>query len=283
MNYIEFIDSQEFAKSKYTIKYLDDLWEEFGDVAIDNNDCILEPFRDWESGTNRFEIWQWFDKNYPFGLAAKMGLSTGKDVPPIMLVAHLFMKELEEFVSSPERNRHIDIEFLQSYVRKSTRPAAVVHDQMIMIQGLDLATLSLPEAYQKKGIMKGILRIMENVARTHGYLFVYVENILVPEVSASFSRRQDWVGLQGNSFIKYLACPKLSTQVFDLSMYLPVLDASTGEWQRKEVAIVRNAVSRKELDSMFEEYTKTVHIQKRQNGCMEDALAETIITTHEVH
>lgn len=282
MNYKEFIDSPEFAKSQYTIEYLDNLWDDFGDIAIDNDDNILEPFLDWKVGTNRFEIWQWFDKNYPFGLAAKLGLSTEKDIPPIMYVAHLFMKELEDFIDSPERNRHIDIEFLQSYVRKSMRPA-VVNDQTIMIQGLDLASLSIPEAYQKKGIMKGILRIMENVACTQGYLFVYVENILVPEVCDSFSRRQDWRRLNVNSFIKHITYPKSPTKVFDLSMYLPVLDASTGEWQFKEVAIVRNAVSRKELDSMFEEYIKTVHIQKRQNGCMEDVLAETIITTHEVH
>lgn len=285
MNYQNFINTPEFGKSQYTIEYLDDLWDKFGNIPIDNEDRILEPFLDWEAGTYRFEIWHWFDKEYPFGLAAKQCLVRDEDgPPPIMLVAHQFQKELEEFFKSPERIRHINVEFLQTYVRKSNRPCKI-GNSMIMVKGLDLASISIPEIYQKKGVMRGVLQIMENVACANAYLFVYVENILIPEVADSFSRNPQWIrtSMYDNSFMKLLHVPGECRKVFDLSLYLPVLNAPTGEWGRKEVSIIRNAVSRKELESMFEEYMKQVRIENRQGNVWEDVLAETVVTEHEIH
>lgn len=187
-------------KSTYSIKKLDELWDVLGDIPIDDDDSILEPFLDWEAGTYRFHIWQWFDARYPFGLAAKQGLYKPED-NPFMSVAHQFQREMEDFIESPERNRHIDVEFLQTYVRKSFRPCSV-GEKFLLKTGLDLATMSLPEAYQKKGVMRGILQIMENVALINGYAFVYVENILIPEVAASLVRYPGWEGRDINSFIK---------------------------------------------------------------------------------
>lgn len=46
------------------------LWRLFGDIPIDENDDIVEPFMDWPAGTYRFDIWQWFDKKYEGGVAA---------------------------------------------------------------------------------------------------------------------------------------------------------------------------------------------------------------------
>ena len=47
---------------------LENLWSAFGDVGIDDNDRITEPFMDWEAGTDRFDIWHWFDEQYPGGV-----------------------------------------------------------------------------------------------------------------------------------------------------------------------------------------------------------------------
>lgn len=47
---------------------LERLWEEFGDIAIDDEDRILSPFLHFEAGTDRFEIWEWFDERYPGGV-----------------------------------------------------------------------------------------------------------------------------------------------------------------------------------------------------------------------
>lgn len=48
------------------------LWLLFGDIPIDDADRILEPFMDWPEGTNRFDIWHWFDEKYPGGIHTLM-------------------------------------------------------------------------------------------------------------------------------------------------------------------------------------------------------------------
>lgn len=48
------------------------LWAEFGDIPINDRDEIEEPFLHFEKGTDRFEIWHWFDDRYPGGVVALM-------------------------------------------------------------------------------------------------------------------------------------------------------------------------------------------------------------------
>ncbi|MFR8177176.1 MAG: hypothetical protein ACLVB5_08880 [Christensenellales bacterium] len=48
------------------------LWAEFGDIPINDRDEIEEPFLHFERGTDRFEIWHWFDDRYPGGVVALM-------------------------------------------------------------------------------------------------------------------------------------------------------------------------------------------------------------------
>ena len=57
-----------------TAKDYEELWSMFGDVPIDNNDEIEQDFLWFPVGTDRFDIWHWFDKNYPGGVAALMGI-----------------------------------------------------------------------------------------------------------------------------------------------------------------------------------------------------------------
>ena len=62
--------------AKY-MKELENLWSAFGDVGIDDDDRITEPFMDWEAGTDRFEIWHWFDEQYPGGVHKLIGVEAG--------------------------------------------------------------------------------------------------------------------------------------------------------------------------------------------------------------
>ncbi len=51
------------------------LWNEFEDVPINQDECIDEPFHIWDKGTDRYEIWHWFDDRLPNGIAIDlMGL-----------------------------------------------------------------------------------------------------------------------------------------------------------------------------------------------------------------
>ena len=54
---------------EYRLAVLRDLWEFFGCVLITDDDKIESDFLDFESGTDRLEIWSWFDECCPNGLA----------------------------------------------------------------------------------------------------------------------------------------------------------------------------------------------------------------------
>lgn len=47
---------------------LEKLWEAFGDIPIDEEECIDTDFAQWEKGTDRFDIWHWFDENHSKGI-----------------------------------------------------------------------------------------------------------------------------------------------------------------------------------------------------------------------
>lgn len=50
-------------------KTAEDLWEEFGDVPIDNDDYTEQDWYSFPRGTNRFEIWTWFEEAFDLSVA----------------------------------------------------------------------------------------------------------------------------------------------------------------------------------------------------------------------
>lgn len=45
------------------------LWHEFSNVSVNDADEIEESFIHFEIGTYKFDIWTWFDKKLPKGIA----------------------------------------------------------------------------------------------------------------------------------------------------------------------------------------------------------------------
>lgn len=52
-------------------------WKELTDIPVDRDECIEErfvvlgtegPLKAFPAGTNKYEIWQWFDREFPLGL-----------------------------------------------------------------------------------------------------------------------------------------------------------------------------------------------------------------------
>ena len=41
------------------------LWEMGGDIPVDENDCIEEPWSGFPVGTEREELWSWFEEQNP--------------------------------------------------------------------------------------------------------------------------------------------------------------------------------------------------------------------------
>ena len=75
----------EFVQSKMTVikpdgailvtpESLETFWSELGDIPVNNDGIIQESFLWWPKGTDREDIWHWFDEKYPGGVIKLMGL-----------------------------------------------------------------------------------------------------------------------------------------------------------------------------------------------------------------
>lgn len=51
-----------------TLEELRELWKEFSEVPINNDDEIERGFLHFEKGTDRFEVMAWFDEQCPNGV-----------------------------------------------------------------------------------------------------------------------------------------------------------------------------------------------------------------------
>lgn len=49
--------------------FVENLWKKFGDIPINEDDTIDEDFYIWKKGTDKLDIWHWFDDNHSLGLA----------------------------------------------------------------------------------------------------------------------------------------------------------------------------------------------------------------------
>ena len=58
----------------YPAETLERFWAELGDIPVDNDGIIQESFLWWSKGTDREDIWHWFDEKYSGGVAKLMGL-----------------------------------------------------------------------------------------------------------------------------------------------------------------------------------------------------------------
>lgn len=70
----------DWTMDEFSTRDLETLWELFGDIPIDDGDNILEDFFGFEAGTNRFDIWHWFDERYPAGVRMLMLVTTMEEV-----------------------------------------------------------------------------------------------------------------------------------------------------------------------------------------------------------
>lgn len=56
------LGKRESIKNPEDREYAKYLWEELGDVPIDDNDNITCEWRSFCKGTSRFAIWHWFER-----------------------------------------------------------------------------------------------------------------------------------------------------------------------------------------------------------------------------
>ncbi len=60
------------------IKNLLELWEEFSEIEVNEDDEIEEPFLLFPEGTPKTDVWHWFDERCPNSLAEDLMGETSK-------------------------------------------------------------------------------------------------------------------------------------------------------------------------------------------------------------
>lgn len=60
------------CECEFDDKELTKLWQMFGDVPVNNMDQIEEEFLGFPEGTEKEEVWQWFDERYSGGVVKLM-------------------------------------------------------------------------------------------------------------------------------------------------------------------------------------------------------------------
>ena len=53
---------------QFPLEILRHMWQLFGDVPLNTNEEIDHSFLFWKKGTDRMDIWHWFDEQCPNGL-----------------------------------------------------------------------------------------------------------------------------------------------------------------------------------------------------------------------
>lgn len=51
---------------------IQELWDKFSDIPINNNDKIEKDFLCFKAGDYRFDVWHWFDERCPNGIAVDL-------------------------------------------------------------------------------------------------------------------------------------------------------------------------------------------------------------------
>ena len=75
-----YLEERVIPKLKERDKRLERLWAEFGDVPMNpETEEIEAPFLCFPAGTNREEVWEWFDERYSRGVAKLLLVGEPKD------------------------------------------------------------------------------------------------------------------------------------------------------------------------------------------------------------
>lgn len=60
------------CKDHTSLRTLTQLWEDFSEIPVNNDDEIEQSFLQFEAGTSKFDVWHWFDERCPNGLAVDL-------------------------------------------------------------------------------------------------------------------------------------------------------------------------------------------------------------------
>lgn len=71
-------DIQKYRPGETPIEKLRELWQELGDIPVDDDGNTEEDFYHWKAGTDREDIWHWFGERCPNNLVEDLMFSKVK-------------------------------------------------------------------------------------------------------------------------------------------------------------------------------------------------------------
>lgn len=64
----DFLKNYSYLSKEEYQTTLDDLWEDFAYIDIDENENLLEDWKVFKKGTFREDVWHWFDERVTEGI-----------------------------------------------------------------------------------------------------------------------------------------------------------------------------------------------------------------------
>lgn len=114
---------------------LKDLWNNFGNIPIDHEEKIEVPFLHFPIGTDRYDIWHWFDDELPNGLhelmRPKKSNTKGFTLIELMVVVSIIGVLLA--ISFPMMNRMRE----DAQTARTKSELTSIHTAVIMYYGLN--------------------------------------------------------------------------------------------------------------------------------------------------
>lgn len=85
----------------------EELWEQLGDIPIDEDECIEEEFIGFQPGTSRYTIWRWFEDTFGPDITASLEM----DKKYLVVVREKITQDVELIVEAKdetEARNHAD-------------------------------------------------------------------------------------------------------------------------------------------------------------------------------
>ncbi len=56
-----------------------EIWDDLGNIPVDDDGCIEEDWREFDKGTDRQDIWHWFESTWNISVAVDL-MKTGRGI-----------------------------------------------------------------------------------------------------------------------------------------------------------------------------------------------------------
>ncbi len=96
--------------NKHNVDTAQQIWDQLGDVPVDEDECIDEVFLDFDKGTHREDIWHWVEETYDVSVAYLMGITnniTGRKEDAVTEKDHISVRDVYMYLHGLEKCERI--------------------------------------------------------------------------------------------------------------------------------------------------------------------------------